>query len=74
MKSTKKTEELSNQQEKQVIEFLHKNGRTMYGNIIKELNTGVKTGQEIIFSLLSKGIIRKYNNSSYLELNMEPKE
>ncbi len=57
--------------EKKVIELLEEKGNYLYGDIIKDLNLSYRKGQEVIFSLISKGLIEHCNKSSRLQLAVE---
>ncbi len=54
--------------EEKVIELLEVKGNCWYGNIIKDLNLSYSKGQKVIFSLISKGLIKYCNKSSKLQL------
>ncbi len=60
-----------NTEEEKVIELLEEKGQYLYGHIIKDLHLSYTKGQEIIFSLISKGIIEHCNKSSRLQLAIE---
>lgn len=62
---------INNPNEKDILIFLNKNGRCIYGDIIKKLKISNVRGQEAISSLLNKGFIRHQDRSSYIELNVE---
>ncbi len=66
-------EEIENQKEKEVLQFLQANGTCLYGNIFKELSISSREGQHIIFSLLSRGLIKYQYRSSSIELNVKLK-
>ncbi|MCW3806147.1 hypothetical protein [Plebeiibacterium marinum] len=57
--------------EEKVIELLASKGECLYGDIIKELNLSYSVGQEVIFSLITKGLIQHCDKSSKLELKLE---
>lgn len=57
--------------EKEILLFLKRNGKCIYGDIIKELKISGRRGQESIYSLLKKGLIKHKNKTSYIELNVE---
>ena len=64
---------VNNPYEKDVLTFLSRNGKCIYGDIIKELKISASKGQEAIYSLLSKGFIKHQDKSSYIELNVDLK-
>jgi hypothetical protein len=72
MKTVYKSE-IKNPKELQILEFLRARGACLYGNIFKELAISSIEGQQIIFSLLSKGLIKYQYRSSNIELNVELK-
>ncbi|MFV0269154.1 MAG: hypothetical protein ACK5HT_18675 [Draconibacterium sp.] len=64
---------VNNPYEKDVLTFLSRNGKCIYGDIIKELRISASKGQEAIYSLLNKGFIKHQDKSSYIELNVDLK-
>jgi len=66
-------ENINNPFEKDILLFLNKNGKCIYGDIIKELKISGRRGQEAIFSLLQKGLVKHKDRTSYIELNVELK-
>jgi RecG-like helicase len=62
--------QVKDEDERKVLEFLQQKGRYLYGDIIRELNFSVTRGQEVIFSLISHNMIKHVDKSSYLELNV----
>ena len=73
---TENTIELSsieNKHEKAVLKLLQKKETCIYGDIIKELKISVQLGQQTIFSLINKGMIKHKFRSSKLELNIRIK-
>jgi len=66
-------DEIKSLKETEVLTLLKSKGVCMYGDIIKKLGISQTEGQQIIFSLLSRGLIRYQYRSSYLELNIELK-
>ncbi len=67
------TSEIKNSTELRILKLLKVKGACLYGDIFKELSLSSSEGQQIIFSLLSRGLIRYQNRSSHLELNIELK-
>ena len=65
---------IENPYEKDILSFLNKNGRCIYGDIMKELKLSYSKGQEAIYSLLNKGFIKHRDNTSYIELNVQIKK
>lgn len=57
--------------EKDVLMYLDRKGKCIYGEIIKNLKLPNTKGQEVIYSLLNKGLIRHQERSSLIELNVE---
>lgn len=66
-------DEIEDPKEKEVLKLLKHKGVCMYGDIIKQLEISVSDGQQIIFSLLSRSLIKYQYRSSYMELNVELK-
>jgi DNA-binding MarR family transcriptional regulator len=66
-------QKVNNPQEKDILLFLKENGKCVYGDIIKELKISGRRGQEAIFSLLKKGLVKHRDKTSYIELNVELK-
>ena len=64
---------VNNPYEKDVLTFLSRNGKCIYGDIIKELKISASKGQEAIYSLLNKGCIKHQDKTSYIELNVDLK-
>ncbi|MCE4566858.1 hypothetical protein INQ51_21225 [Maribellus sp. CM-23] len=64
---------VNNPYEKDVLTFLSRNGKCIYGDIIKELRISASKGQEAIYSLLGKGFIKHQDKTSYIELNVDLK-
>ncbi|MCW3786467.1 hypothetical protein [Plebeiibacterium sediminum] len=60
-----------NTEEEKVIELLEEKGQYLYGHIIKDLHLSYTKGQQIIFSLISKGIIEHCKKSYQLQLAVE---
>jgi len=69
-KKTVYLEEIKNPTEKEVLKLLNDRGKCLYGNIFKELAISSTEGQHIIFSLLSRGLIKYQYRSSNIELNV----
>ena len=66
-------ENIKNPFQKDILLFLSKNGKCIYGDIIKELKISGRRGQEAIYSLLQKGFVRHKDKTSYIELNVDLK-
>ncbi|WP_297091416.1 hypothetical protein [uncultured Draconibacterium sp.] len=64
---------IKNPFEKAILLFLKSNGKYIYGDIIKELKLPTAKGQESIYSLMQKGLIKHVDQSSYLKLNVDIK-
>ena len=64
-------DEIKNPKEKEVLKLLNARGKCLYGNIFKELAISSTEGQHIIFSLLSRGLIKYQYRSSNIELNVK---
>ncbi len=56
--------------EKKILVYLNKKKKSLYGEIIRELSISVNEGQKHIFSLLSRGLIKRGESSRLLELNV----
>ncbi len=63
-------ETIENPKEKAILGLLKTKGKCLYGNIFKELSISPSEGQELIFSLLSRGLIKYQYRSSNIELNV----
>ena len=64
-------DEIKNQKEREILLLLKRKEKVIYGNIIKELKLPYSKGQELVFSLISKGYIRYVDKSSFIELSIE---
>ncbi|WP_167618929.1 hypothetical protein [Maribellus sediminis] len=64
---------INNPFEKDILLFLQQNGKCVYGDIFKALKISGRRGQEAVFSLLKKGLVKHMEKSSYIELNVELK-
>jgi DNA-binding MarR family transcriptional regulator len=64
-------QEIDNSFEKDILMYLDKKGKCLYGEIIKELQISASRGQKAIYSLLNKGLIKHKEKSSFIELNVE---
>ena len=65
--------EIENSKEREILKLLKAKGACLYGDIFKQLSISSTEGQHIIFSLLSRGLIRYRYRSSHIELNVELK-
>jgi len=65
--------EINNPKEKEILQLLKSKGACLYGDIFKLLAMSSTEGQHIIFSLLSRGLIKYQYRSSNIELNVELK-
>jgi predicted transcriptional regulator len=68
---TVKMENIKDPVERKILELLKTRGDCLYGNIIEQLHLSAREGQQVIFSLLSKGLIRHKKLSSNIELNVD---
>jgi hypothetical protein len=59
--------------EKQIVTFLNKKGKCIYGQIFRELKIPTTRGQEAIYSLINKGVVKHIDKSSYIELTEKSK-
>jgi hypothetical protein len=66
-------QEIDNPKERDILKLLKARGACLYGDIFKELSISSSEGQHIIFSLLSRGLIKYQYRSSNIELNVELK-
>lgn len=65
--------EIKNPKELRILQLLKSRGAYLYGDIFKELSISSSEGQHIIFSMLSRGLIKFQYCSSSIELNVELK-
>lgn len=65
--------EIENFKEREILKLLETKGTCLYGDIFKQLSISSSEGQHIIFSLLSRGLIKYQYRSSNIELNIELK-
>jgi hypothetical protein len=65
--------EIGNPKEREILKLLNAKGVCLYGDIFKQLAISPTEGQHIIFSLLSRGLIKYQYRSSNIELNVELK-
>lgn len=65
--------EIEDSKERDILKLLKANGACLYGDIFRQLSISSTEGQHIIFSLLSRGLIRYQYRSSNIELNAELK-
>lgn len=66
-------QKISNQFEKDILILLNEKEKYVYGDIIKDLKLSARRGQELISSLLNKGLVKRIDQSSYLKLNVDIK-
>ncbi|WP_320113487.1 hypothetical protein [Draconibacterium orientale] len=64
-------QEISNQFEKDILKLLEEKEEYVYGDIIKDLKLSARKGQVLISSLISKGLVKRVDQTSYLKLNVE---
>ncbi|KJF42733.1 MULTISPECIES: hypothetical protein [Draconibacterium] len=72
-KETIDIQKISNQFEKDILILLNEKEKYVYGDIIKDLKLSARRGQELISSLLNKGLVKRIDQSSYLKLNVDIK-
>lgn len=72
-KTEVKIQSIDNQFEKDILLFLKENGKSIYGEIFKQLKISGRRGQEAIFSLLNKGLVKHPEKSTNIELNVDLK-
>ncbi|AHW62047.1 hypothetical protein SAMN05444285_12457 [Draconibacterium orientale] len=70
-KKTIDIQEISNQFEKDILKLLEEKEEYVYGDIIKDLKLSARKGQVLISSLISKGLVKRVDQTSYLKLNVE---
>jgi len=63
--------EIESDKEREILQLLDKKKKCLYGDIIRSLSISSNEGQKIIFSMLSKGLIKHQENSFYLVLNVK---
>lgn len=68
---TLKIENIKDPREKEILELLKTRGGCLYGNIFEQLQISTLEGQQIIYSMLSRGLIRYKKRSSIVELNVD---
>ncbi len=61
-------EEIDNPFEKKIVAFLSNKGKCIYGEIFRELKIPTTRGQEAIYSLITKGLVKHIDKTSYIEL------
>ncbi|WP_319499431.1 hypothetical protein [uncultured Draconibacterium sp.] len=66
-------QKISNQFEKDILKLLEEKEKCVYGDIIKDLKLSARKGQELIYSLINKGFVKRVDQSSYLKLNVDIK-
>ena len=66
-------DEIENPKEKEILNLLNSQGACLYGDIFRQLAISSMEGQHIIFSLLSRGLIKYQYRSSNIELNVQLK-
>ena len=66
-------QKISNQFEKDILKLLEEKEECVYGDIIKDLKLSARKGQELIYSLINKGFVKRVDQSSYLKLNVDIK-
>jgi hypothetical protein len=66
-------EEIENPKEKEILKLLSAEGSCLYGNVFKQLSISASEGQHLVFSLLSRGLIKFQYHSSNIELNVDLK-
>jgi DNA-binding IclR family transcriptional regulator len=65
----KKTKTMSKQTEKEIIQFLDRNGPSLLGEVVKELKLSYSKGHEYINRLLRKGKVRHSDPPVHFEIN-----
>jgi len=65
--------DIENPKEQEILKLLQTRGTCLYGNIFKQLSISSTEGQHLIFSLLSRGLIKYQYRSSNIELNVDLK-
>lgn len=66
--------DIENPKEQEILQLLKTGGACLYGDIFKQLSISSSEGQHLIFSLLSRGLIKYQYRSSNIELNVELKQ
>jgi hypothetical protein len=69
----KKLKTMSRQTEKDIIQFLDRNGPSLLGEVVKELKLPYSKGLEYIQKLLRKGKVRHSDPPVHFEVNTETK-
>jgi hypothetical protein len=60
--------EIENPTERKILLLINKNDECLYGEIIRKLELSCRKGQELIYSLLTKGYIKYVERTPKLEL------
>ncbi len=66
-------QEIDNPIEREILVLLKARGTCLYGEIFRQLSISSSEGQHIIFSMLSRELIKYQYRSSNIELNVELK-
>lgn len=59
--------------EEKIVEFLHENGPSFLGEVVKELKLSYSKGLELVNRLLNKGEIRHSDPPFQFEINADSK-
>lgn len=65
--------DIKNPKEQEILKLLKTKGACLYGDIFRQLSLSSSESQHVIFSLLSRGLIKFQYRSSNIELNVELK-
>ena len=64
-------EKIKNPVEREILLLIEENQQCLYGEIIRKLELSYTKGQELIFSLLTKGYIKYVEKTPKLELTAD---
>ena len=64
-------EEIKNPVEREILLLIDENKQCLYGEIIRKLELSYTKGQELIYSLLTKGYIKYVERTPKLELTVD---
>lgn len=64
-------EKIKNPVEREILLLINENEQCLYGEIIRKLELSYTKGQELIYSLLTKGYIKYVERTPKLELTAE---
>lgn len=66
--------QIKNPTEKEILLFIDQKKQCRYGELFKSLNLSYRKGQELVYSLVSKGYLEFIGRSSDLQLTAPVKD